>query len=780
MKLKIDNFDGRGACDYSSAIDSSRSPQVVRRLNRPSELKFSLVANSADFVVPVNGARVTLGRLNGQDVFTGYVVKAPVFEYLGWGERGPIYRYNFVARSDETMLDRKRLPNRPPFVARGAGDALRQLSEDLLPGIFDTSAAQDVDTVAWYSCDPQKKWSEHAAEIALRVRGNYRTSGGALIVSPVGATVHTLDESDDNFVPEGLKLQPVDGLLNDVTVVGRLEPNAYVKDYFVGDGFSMKFYLSQIPFTRRSRILLEEEYKHAALDLTRWQLNDPTSAVTVSGGKLQVAGGNGLDGQTAVSFAEQIELGGAFVLLHGDVTFSAASDGVLGGLYAGTTLTAGCLAGFKVLPNGSGSESTIQAIVNGVLTGTVINTVAAHHYVFTTRLYASEIYRKQQTFHSAVHPAGNGRGGAAIDADVRVVLEVHDIDPANPGSLVAPSIVLYDGVINGAPGFCNYALINAVDMNCAIAFTRLTQAVDTEVRSALPGQSYSTRLVGSLSEGAECLVTQDPALHFFPQYVPAPNELIEVHYRGRGRALARVTNPASIAAQANGSDDGVRGIVRNVQAPPPRTTADCENAALAMLDDASGAGWAGEYETWSDFLPGDAADIFPGDAVDVSADSREANFRAIVREVDIEVKDLEGEHSAYKIRFADDVADPLGIAFDAGRVFDLGDVTLASVTEVGTTFLPDLTAAKITQVTSTTVSMDAGQAPPGGGGIEVRRSDFGWDPGNDRNLVGRFSTQSFTAVRLSRLQDYYLRQYDASTPPKYSRYSAALHLDYPL
>ena len=361
-----------------------------------------------------------------------------------------------------------------------------------------------------------------------------------------------------------------------------------------------------------------------------------------------------------------------------------------------------------------------------------------------------------------------------------MVLEVHDIDPANPGSLVAPSIVLYDGVINGAPGFCNYALINAANMNCAITFTRLIQAVDTEVRSALPGQSYSTRLVGSLSEGAECLVTKDPALHFFPQYVPAANELIEVRYRGLRRALARVINPASIAAQASGSDDGVRGIVRNVQIPPPRTAVDCENAALAMLDDATGAAWAGEYETWSDFLPGNAEDIFPGDAVDVVADSRGATFRAIVREVDIEVKDLEGEHSAYKIRFADDVSDPLGFAFDTGRVFDLGDVTQASVTEVGTTFLSDLTAAKITQVTSTTVSMDAGEAAPAGGGIEVRRSDFGWDPGNDRNLVGRFSTQTFTAVRLSRVQDYYLRQYDASTPPKYSRYSAALHLDYPL
>ena len=63
---------------------------------------------------------------------------------------------------------------------------------------------------------------------------------------------------------------------------------------------------------------------------------------------------------------------------------------------------------------------------------------------------------------------------------------------------------------------------------------------------------------------------------------------------------------------------------------------------------------------------------------------------------------------------------------------------------------------------------------------EVRWSDTGWGQNNDRNLVGRFSTQSFTVPRLARVQNYYLQQYDASSPPKYSRYTSALHLDYPL
>lgn len=155
-------------------------------------------------------------------------------------------------------------------------------------------------------------------------------------------------------------------------------------------------------------------------------------------------------------------------------------------------------------------------------------------------------------------------------------------------------------------------------------------------------------------------------------------------------------------------------------------------------------------------------------------------LQATVREVQVEVHDLEREHSRYKIRFADDFSEALGFEFEAGQISDLGSVTVASIAQVGTTFLADLAAAEITQATSTTVSMDAGITPPAGGGIEVRRSDFGWGQDNDRNLVGRFATQTFTAVRLSRVQGYFLRQYDSSNPPKYSRYSAALHIDYPL
>jgi hypothetical protein len=778
MKLQIDNLDGLGPIDYTSSIDGSRSPQITRKLNQASEFRVSLVANSTDFVVPVTGARVTLGRTNGQDVFTGYLMQSPLFEYLGWGERGPVYRYDLVAQSDEGLLDEKRLPDRCPFLDRSAGNALRQLTEDLMPGIFDTSSVQDLDTLAWYASNPRKTWSEHAAEIAIQARASYRIMNGALIFAPLGATAYALNETDETFCPEGLSLQPVSATINDITVIGQSEPEAYVTDYFVGDGLTLKFYLSQTPFTKTNTTLFDEEYLVSPLEPALWSVIDPSNAVTVSGGELQIAGGNGVDGATTVQFAEQVELGGALVIQHGDVMFSAASAGVLGGLYPGTVSIAGCLAGFQITPNGA--QSNIQALVNGVSTGAAVTTTSGHHYLLTTCLYSQEIYRLQQIFHSSVHPAGSGIGGSEVATDVRIVLELQDINPGNPATEVAPATVLYDGIISSAPGFCTCALVNSANLQCAIAFTRLIRAVDAEVRTALPGQGYITQMVGTLEEGAECEITSSSALEFYPQYAPAANQLIEVHYRSLGYALARITNPASITAEQRGIDNGLHGAVRHPEEPPARTDADCEMAALALLDDATGPAWTGEYDVWSDFLPGGAGDVFPGDALNLAVPSRGAAFSAIVTDVEITLNNPEGEHFAYKIKFANDAAKALAFEFAAAEGTTALFVNQYTNAQVGVTYLADLTAAQITQVTSTTISVDAGLPPISGGGIEVRWSDAGWGPGNDRNLVGRFTTQAFSVPRLSEVQDCYLQQYDNSVPPKYSRYSAALHVDYPL
>ncbi|MGA2855241.1 MAG: hypothetical protein ABSE40_00140 [Candidatus Sulfotelmatobacter sp.] len=485
-------------------------------------------------------------------------------------------------------------------------------------------------------------------------------------------------------------------------------------------------------------------------------------------------------GPATTTVAEQIELGGALELQHGDVSFAGTSQGVIGGLYAGAVSAAGCLAGFQVTPSGAGMS--IQGLIQGAATGPVVTTTAGHRYVLTPYLYSMEVYRSEETFHSSVHPAESGVGGAAIAADVRFVLEVQDIDPSNPATMVAPATVLYDGVIANAAGFCTYALVNAANMQCSIAYTYVAHISLAEVRTALPSASYATQLVASLSDGGECEIEDSTTLDFYPQYVPALNTLIVASYRGAGRAAAEVVNSASVASLASGADNGSRGIVRAMKTPSARTQADCENAALAILDDAAGAACIGRYETWSDFLPGAAADIFPGDAVGVNVPSRGAVFDAIVRAVTIDVADPANDRGMYTIEFANDLATPLAYQDAASATtVPLEDMPVQLATaQVGAYYLQNLTEAQITQVSSTTVSVDAGMAPPSGWGIEVRAHDYGWGVANDRNLLGRFSTETFSLARLARTQNYFLRLYDNSSPPRYSRYAAALHVDYPL
>ena len=88
--------------------------------------------------------------------------------------------------------------------------------------------------------------------------------------------------------------------------------------------------------------------------------------------------------------------------------------------------------------------------------------------------------------------------------------------------------------------------------------------------------------------------------------------------------------------------------------------------------------------------------------------------------------------------------------------------------------LPD---ARITTWSATSLTMDAGMAPVAGGGIEVRmEGDWGWGTTMSRNLVGRYTSRTITLPVAGVTQAFYLRQYDASTPPQYSPYSSVLNL----
>jgi len=360
------------------------------------------------------------------------------------------------------------------------------------------------------------------------------------------------------------------------------------------------------------------------------------------------------------------------------------------------------------------------------------------------------------------HPAGYSLGSAS--GGLQEALIAARFTPSNPtGSSQSGKVIVPPGELKA------YAKVSIRASNITVDFS------------------------GSIVEcwmNSTCIFVGDPASSILFQDITLINPrgrptiaggvqpFIEVRYRGYGRSMARVTNPASIAAERRGIDDGIRGVIRHVKSPPARTSLECEEAALAIVTDRVAPGYAGNYQTWSDFLPGGAEDIFPGDGLNLDLPSRAAAFPAVVNEVVVNVKDLTKDHCEYNISFADAANESLSFEFESANSASALNISAITNGQVGATTLGNLTSAAITQVSSTTASLDAG-TPPSGGGIEVRWTDAGWGPNNDQNLAGRFTSQTFTLPRLGKTQDYYLRQYDGSNPPKYSRYSAALHIDYP-
>jgi hypothetical protein len=131
----------------------------------------------------------------------------------------------------------------------------------------------------------------------------------------------------------------------------------------------------------------------------------------------------------------------------------------------------------------------------------------------------------------------------------------------------------------------------------------------------------------------------------------------------------------------------------------------------------------------------------------------------------------------YTIAFANDWADDLSMKLSTTVP---KDAWLPQAPVAAVTVLPSLAALAITSVSGSEIQVAAGVAPPSGGGFEVRRRDWHFAPGTDSDLVLRSPVSNFIIPREAAIEQYYIRQYDGSTPPNYSRFSSALFLNVPL
>lgn len=107
MRITIDNEDGRGPIDYTSAVMAEGPITIQRVLNAPSRCTAEIVLELAGFVTPVRRGRVLVTDQAGAILFTGYLATEPVAAYAGLGATGPVYRARLSAVSDEWLLDKQ-------------------------------------------------------------------------------------------------------------------------------------------------------------------------------------------------------------------------------------------------------------------------------------------------------------------------------------------------------------------------------------------------------------------------------------------------------------------------------------------------------------------------------------------------------------------------------------------------------------------------------------------------------------------------------------------------
>jgi hypothetical protein len=766
MKILIDNYDGAGLRDCTALAAADEPPRIVRRLNRPSELQLALLAADPALVLPAAGARIVVEQSDGAQLFTGYLQATQACDYLGWGERGPAYRIVFRAISDESLLDAQSLAEALTFTAQTPAQIVGRLTAALLPVAFETTAVLASEPLAVFSAAPGKSWSSLIAEVAQLAGAAYRVSDGAVTMAPLGAQAHAFSEGDATFRPRDLKLRVDPPALNDVAVLGPTEPLNYVRDYFFNDQQLTAFPPSHIPFRQDEPVLLDEDYS-APLDFARWSVVDPGAGINVVAGlQLNVPGGS--DGSTVVRFADELELSGGLVLAHGQVQFTGACDAVLGGIFSDAVVIANCIAGFRVTT--PAAQPVVQPLVNGLGIGTSFTTRADRAYRLRTRLHSPEPFRLAQRYHSSTHASGSARTAGDLASTLHVVLELFEVDPAAPAAAVPQ--VLWEGTLDAAPAAAVYGLVSGGAIHANIVATRLWRAPDVELTITDPGQFPRDVLVGAAEDGAEATLTRSPELRFFASHVPVFQAQIVMRYRTAARAAARVVNAAAPAPR--GPDSGVRAASMIVAAPLPRTSDDCAAAANALLDDGELPSMRGEYVTARPFL---AADVYPGDSISFALASRDLLASGIVREVTLDLSDLAGDATDYRITFANEAAESLLAPVASGKQ---PSVRLRKLNyDAPLPYAASLAEAAVSSI-ATDIIIDAGAVPAPGGGYEVRSSDSGWSADDGVNLLGRFTTRQFTVPRFSTADDYYIRAFDAASPRNYSRCSAVLHVEYPI
>jgi hypothetical protein len=622
--------------------------------------------------------------------------------------------------------------------------------------------------------DPGAPWSKSAGQVASQTRAAYRAVNGALTLTAVPSTVHTLNETDGSLELASLDLSAgvKRGLANDVTVCGEHEPVAYVMEYFLGDGVATLFNLAADPYClpASKATLIHELFNESAIDPRVWGMLGGNSYLSLGPGGLTMQGGNGIDGNTLLTWLDQIEMGGTLLLEATGVTLAAGSTGVLAGFFVGLETQAACTAGFQVTAQTGTGTVTVQPLIQGIASGTTYAINPANQYALRIRVHCNENERALATYQSYGDNGAVSYGGQNNVVGALLQFEIQEF----VNGVAGMPVKLYDGSITSLPAACMVVAASSINLMGTMRALNLTNLGSGWVVSTPANGTQFTRRVGTTAQAAECHVESTGRLMFYTGFAPPVGEQIAVSYRTVGRAVGRRVNAASQQTLTQAGLPPVCTWIGSVTSPMARSSLDCRNAAQTMVQAASGVSalWSGSYSgTRTSF----ASDVWPGDALALNAPSTNLSAQIVVRSVNVSYRASYPELVEYAIAFANDWADDLAIKTSATVP---ADTWLPAA--VNPTVLGSLSAMTVTAMNGNSLTINTGVAAPPGGGFEIRRRDFVFMPGEDSDLVMRGSQSTMTFTRVSASDRFYIRAYDGSAPPNYSEFSAALFINLPL
>jgi hypothetical protein len=330
--------------NYYKYLDSSINGKMAKtdRIAEPTLLDFCLIPYDGSFVKLRRGNYITVDTVTFPKWFTGYITNDPELTYLGTNgtSHTPVWGYKYQATSDDYILNLSPLGLMPPFTNTTMGAILTALVAQLAPGKFDVTGLTAGQTIARYVVDPSKTFSDVVKEFTELSAYRFWANDFKLFFQQQDTTPSPMiiDGADKHFSPDRLTLTPSpEPIVNDAVVVGSIEPQGYMNEYFIGDGFTARFPLLSSIYGIDRSILLDDSFG-SAIDTTKWAEFDTVNDwIQLANGYINAVGGTN-DGVLGVylTSANLLPLEGAMRLTHGEYDFVSASSGVIAALWTGS------------------------------------------------------------------------------------------------------------------------------------------------------------------------------------------------------------------------------------------------------------------------------------------------------------------------------------------------------------------------------------------------------------------------------------------------------------